>query len=308
MPTPFGPYVAIQGEDAFDATFPWLHYVNESAEAGGANTNVLAGNSKAALAAPGWWSSFGRPGLSPPGEEAARCAAQAGLAYKSGDIDGYNYAAYQFVRELTLLWDRQRGAEYFRKQQPWHSMEWMDEEVFVAGLQTGGWSLDGPNYPARAADRAFSRRWNSFADADIARFYRDWLREDVRRELIWCEQRGRATNAAAGLAQARSLLFGETPTRFERLVPPGPPSPFVAGAEREVAGPSPTLLTEVQLVDRDGRPSTNVWPRLAWLAWKSPTGGAWNFGRIKPARDGEPNSVRRIPLNWNTEVITFAMP
>ena len=308
MPTPFGPYVAIQDEDAFDATFPWLHYLNESAAAGSVNTKVLAGEKKDSLDAPGWWSSFGRPGHLPLGEEAARCAAKARLAYKSGDIDGYNYAAYRLVRELTLLWDRQRGAEYFRKQQPWRSMEWMDEEVFVAGLDKSGWILDGPNYPARAADRSFATRWNSFADADIARFYRDWLREDVRRELLWREQRRLATNADTGLDQGGSLLFGKAPTRFERLVPPGSPSPFVAGAEREVVGPNPTLLTEVQLVDRDGRPSTNVWPRLAWPAWKSPTGHAWNFGRIKPTRDGEPNSVRRIPLNWNTEVITFVVP
>jgi len=308
IPTPFGPYLAVQGEDGFGATFPLLHYVNESASGGGSDSNALAAAKETSSVAPGWWSSFGRPSLSPLGEEAARCAANARRAYKSGDIDGYNYAAYQFVRELTLSWVRQKGAEYFRKQQPWHSMEWMDEEVFLAGFHTGGWSLDGPNYPAQAADRPFATRWNGFANADVARFYRDWLREDARRELGWYAKRGLATNAAAGLVQARSLLLGETPARFARLVPPAAPSPFVAGAEREIPGPNPTLLTEVQLVDRDGRPSTNVWPRLAWPAWRTPAGGAWSFGRIKPARDGEPKSARRIPLNWNTEVISFTGP
>jgi hypothetical protein len=308
IPTPFGPYLAVQGEDGFDATFPWLHYVNESAAGSRADSNALSAAKETSSVAPGWWSSFGRPGLAPLGEEAAYCAANARRAYKSGNIDGYNYAAYQFVRELTLLWVRQKGAEYFRKQQPWNSMEWMDEEVFVAGIQAGGWSLDGPNYPARAAERPFATRWNGFDDPDIARFYRDWLREDVRRELSWSAQRGLATNAAAGLAQARSLLFGEAPTRFERLVPPGQPSPFVAGAEREVLGPNATLLTDVQLVDRGGQPSTNGWPRLEWPAWKTPAGGAWSFGRMKPVREGEPKSVQRIPLNWNTEVITFAVP
>jgi len=307
IPTPFGPFLAVQGEDGFDATFPWLHYANESAAAEGVATNVQVSSRHYPKTEPGRWSSFGRPVLSPLGEQAARCAAKARLAYKSGDIDGYNFAAYQFVRELTLLWDRQRGAEYFRKQQPWHSMEWMDEEVFLAGLRAGGWSLDGPNYPAQAADRPFATRWNGFADADVARFYLDWLREDVRRELNWFQQRGLTTNAAAS-THARSLLLGETPTRFVRLVPPGAASPLVAGAEREVPGPHATLLTEVQLVDRCGQPATNAWPRLAWPDWRSPAGGEWSFGRLKPARDGEPKSARRIPLNWNTEVITFAVP
>jgi len=305
IPTPFGPYVAVQGEDGFDAAFPLLHYVNESAAAGIADTNAASPAKQASSAAPGWWSSFGRPGMAPLGDEAARCAAKARRTYKSGNIDDYNYTAYQFVRELTLLWVRQKGAEYFRKQQPWHSMEWMDEDVFLAGFHTGGWNLDGPNYPASAANRAFATRWNGFADPDVARFYRDWLREDARRELDRFQQRGMATNAASELSRARSLLLDKTTTRIARLVPPAAPSPFVAGAEREVPGPNPTLLTEVQLVDRDGRPSTNVWPRLVWPAWKTPSGSEWSFGRIKPARAGEPKSVRRIPLNWNTEVITF---
>jgi len=305
LPTPFGPYVAVQDEDAFEATFPLLHYVNESAATGGAEINGVAAAGQSPVASPESWSSFGKPGLLPLGQGAARWVTKARQAYKSEDIDGYDYASYQFVRELTLLWARQRGAEYFSKQQPWHSMEWMDEEVFLAGLHTGGWSLDGPNFPARAADRPFETRWNGFADADIARFYRDWLREDVRRELNWCQQKALATNSTA---HARSLLLGESPKKFARLVPPGAPSPFVAGAEREVVGPNPTLVTEVQLVDRDGRPATNVWPRLAWPAWKSPAGGEWSFGRMKPTRDGEPTAVRRIPLNWNTEVITFAVP
>ena len=184
----------------------------------------------------------------------------------------------------------------------------MDEEVFVAGLHAGGWSLDGPNYPARAAERLFATRWNSFTDPDIGRFYRDWLREDARRELGWYAQRGLATNAATNLAHAHSLLFDETPAQFERLVSPAAPSPYVAGAEREVPGPNPALVTEVQLVDRDGRPSTNGWPRLAWPAWRTPSGSEWSFGRMKPVREGVAKSVRRIPLNWNTEVITFAGP
>ena len=308
IPTPLGPYTAVQGEDAFDATFPLLHYVNESAAVNEAGILAQANAQPPSSAVPEKWSTFGRPGLAPLGDETARCAGKARLAYKSGDIDGYNYATYQFVRELTLLWDRQRGAEYFRKQQPWHSMEWMDEEVFVAGLQADGWKLDGPNYPAQAAERLFVTRWNGFADADIARFYRDWLREDVRRELGWTQHRGLATNAAASLARARSLLLGESPKQYARLIPPGAPSPFVAGAEREVSGPNPTLLTEVQLVDQAGRPSTNAWPRLVWPTWKTPAGDTCSFGRIKPARDGKPTSVRRIPLNWNTEVITFGLP
>jgi len=99
----------------------------------------------------------------------------------------------------------------------------MDEEVFVAGLHTDGWRLDGPNYPAQAAERLFGTRWVSFADVDIARFYRDWLLEAASRELGWIHQRGLATNVAAGLARARSLLLGESPRQYARLIPPAAP-------------------------------------------------------------------------------------
>jgi hypothetical protein len=440
MPTPYGPYVAIEGVDEFDATLSVLQYVNETeapeppttnahptvplaldklraaaartfrepGTAGGAEgagwfakalpyfdettrSNVPAilrrhfledaasskGNGIEALWACAhftgdwglvkerWpmvkkqfatparirWAGFGAEGNAAVGDEAAECAAFARLAYRAGDMDAYHYGCYLFARQLTLVFLKQRGADYFRQHQPWHSMEFMDEEVFLTSLAggTAGWRIDGPKYPANASERMFDQRWARFNDWDVARFYREHLKEDVRRELDWLQHRWPAErrwqNDPGGLpslVQLRSLLLNETPaelavvaapgqftgpssgviasclsvlrtshpTRYQRLIPPGDPSPLVTGLERAVAGPNTDLIVSVgyQEFDPNTKSNRTTWPQLTWPQWKTPTGAAWNFGHIRPGSEAGPRAVRVVPLNWNARAIVFDLP
>jgi hypothetical protein len=304
------------------------------------------------------WSGFGCDGVAENGTAAAACVAFARLAYQAGDMDSYHYACQQFARELTLLFLKQRGADYFRQHQPRHSMEFMDDEVFLTRLSPdgAGWTIDGPKYPAAARTRLFDERWVGFNDPDVSRFYRDYLKGDVRRELNWLQHRGpperRGQTDPRGrpsLVQLRSLLLNETPdelaataapeqfsgppsgviascwsvlratspTRYDRLIPPGASSPFVAGLEREMHGPNPNLITAIEheaLDAKTGR-TTPIWPRLTWPHWKTPAAAGavlrgdpatevgWSFGQIRPAQTGLPGAPRVIPLNWNTRVI-----
>jgi hypothetical protein len=162
------------------------------------------------------WTAFGRTNITDHGELAAPCAAYARLAYQAGDLEAYGYACSLFARELVHLWVRQRGAGYFRAQQPVHSMELMDEEVFLTDLAIGsGWNLDGPRFPGSAKERKYTRRWNTFKDPDVARFLQDYLGPDIRREINWLvagPARGASNEAPDGwpdgalLTQLQSLL------------------------------------------------------------------------------------------------------
>jgi hypothetical protein len=438
MPTPYGPYLAFEGADEFDATLSVLQYVNETeafqapVEAAHPTVQIAldqlrsiaartfqgpAGfesapgavgwlarampfydvmtqsNAAAILRAhcradphphgarvlemlwacahftgdwegvkerwPRWkkrfatptqtrWASFGARDIAAIGDEAAHCAAFARLAYQAGDMDAYNYGCYLFARQLTLLFMKQRGADYFRQHQPWHSMEFMDEEVFLTSLDTGapGWHIDGPKHPAGSGQRWFEERWARFNDWDVARFYREYLVEDVRRELIWLQHRGPLERRwhsdperLPSLVQLRSLLLDEPPvqlatvatpdqftgppagqiasllsvlrssrpTRYQRLVPPGEPSPFVAGLEREVPGSHAGLLVSMEYARATPaqRNDPVTWPQLTWPRWKTSTGARWSFGHIQPVREGSPRAVREIHLNWTTRVIVF---
>ena len=441
MPTPYGPYMAIEGVDEFDATFVMLQYVNETEaldppatnahptvqlahdklrsvaarvfqqpvmfQAGpgdaawyargalyydpATRSNALAvlrkyvqegaGQFKAGVIEDLWacahftgdwelvkehwplvkkmfttpakarWAGFGCEGIPAIGDEATHCAAFARLAYQAGDMDAYNYGCYMFARQLTLLFLKQRGADYFRQHQPWHSMELMDEEAFLTSLGGGtiGWRIDGPKYPADASERLFDQRWARFNDGDVARFYREYLKEDVRHELNWLQPRwpaGRRWHNEPGrlpsLVQLRSLLLNETPvelaaiaqpdqftgprsgviasclsvlrtshpTRYQRLIPPGEPSAFVTGLEREGFGSNADLIgsVEYQELDSNTRSNQTTWPRLTWPQWKTPNGAAWTFGHIRLSREGSPRAVRVVPLNWNTRAIVFDLP
>jgi hypothetical protein len=257
----------------------------------------------------------------------APCLALARLAYKIGDMDTYNYASYRFARELTRASADERGATYLRHHQPWDSMKFTDE----------------PTGPTN------SDRWTRFNNEDVGRFYRDHLKEDGRRELALLLQKSepkRKHNDDPHLLPSeirlRSLLLNETPaqlaavatpdqfsgppsgviasclsvlrtshpTRYERLIPAGEPSPFVAGLEREVAGPNPYLIQAIQSTVQDqinqtGRP---IWPEVTWgQSWKTPTGHKWTFGHVTPVREETPTNVQTVPLNWNTEAFTYGL-
>ena len=282
------------------------------------------------------WAGFGSDGVVELAGQAAPSIAFARLAYQAGDMDSYHLGCQMLARELVVLFLKQRGADYFRQQQPWHSMEIMDEAVFLTRLGSGvpGWDMDGPGYPAQSAERLFQRRWAGFHDTDVARFYRDHLRDDVHREISWLGDSAgagrmvnRSSDSPVSLTSLRSLLLNEssqqsstmkadeadevsgclsvlrlggTP-RFERLIPSGDASPFVALQEREQTSSPVAMLTS--LVPEDAGSTTTAWPELAWPAWKTPTGAPWSFGVIRPSNSPVkllPRSSRTVAVNWNT--------
>lgn len=274
------------------------------------------------------WSGLDRDGTTSSDDAASVCLAMARLAYRAGDMDTYNYACALFARELTLLWARQRGAEYFHRNQPWHAGE----------LSDGGISLTNP-----AADIV---RWRGFNDPEMARFWRDYFSAELRAELGRLQAlepsdrrslddsrvrlslvRWRArllnespTELAAVLApegfngspaditaSCLALLRAAGPVHLERLIPRGAPSPFVAGPERDVAGPHPHLVqfVQFQVVDTPQGNARPFWPLITGPDWRTPTGARWSFGQVRPVAQGEPSAVRAISLNWNTEAVVY---
>ena len=298
------------------------------------------------------WAGFGRDAIAEIGDEAAPCLAMARMAYKVGDMDTYNYACYMFARELVHHHLKQRGAAYFRQHQPWHSMEFMDEEVYLTNLwgDLAGWQIDGPKYPKNAEERQSNNRWVRFKNEDAGRFYRDYLGAEVHRELDlllqhWEPKRkyNNDSHIMPSEVQLRSLLLNETPaqlaevatpnqfsgppsgviascisvlrtshpTRFERLIPGGEPSPFVAGLEREVSEPNPYLEQAIQSHPEDKTTNTTqtIWPEVTWWkSWKTPTGHRWTFGHVTPLREGRPSSAQTVPLNWNSQATIYSIP
>lgn len=287
------------------------------------------------------WAGYGSDGVVELGAQAAPTIAFARLAYQAGDMDSYHLGCQMLARELVVLFLKQRGADYFRQQQPWHSMEFMDETVFLTRLGSGvpGWDMDGPGYPAQSAERLFQRRWVGFHDTDVARFYRDHLRDDVHREISWLGDSAgagrimvnRSSDSPVSLTSLRSLLLNEsshqsstmktdeadevsvclsvlrlggTP-RFERLIPAGDASPFVALQERDQTNSPVAMLTSLMSEDVGliGASAIAAWPELTWSAWKTPTGAPWSFGVIRPSSSPDkpsPRSTKTIALNWNT--------
>jgi len=324
------------------------------------------------------WIGFGRDAIAELGDEAAPCLAMARMAYKVGDIDTYDYACYMFARELVHHYVKQRGAAYYRQHQPWHSMEFMDEEVYLTNLwgDLAAWQIDGPNYPnpgragvspannpstaetpesrrdarSTSPERQSNNRWVRFKNEDVARFYRDLLQEDIRRELDRLEARWNPkrkyhndSHIMPSEVQLRSLLLNETPaqlarvatpdqfsgppsgiiascisvlrsshpTRSERLIPAGDPTPFVAGLEREVSAPNPYLAQAIQTMgDKGSGASQPIWPEVTWWkSWKTPSGHRWSLGQVTPVPQGAaPSKVHMVPLSWNTDVLVYALP
>jgi hypothetical protein len=112
------------------------------------------------------------------------------------------------------------------------------------------------------------------------------------------------------MASCLSVLRTSHPTRYERLIPPGDPSPFVTGLEREVSGANTDLIASIECQEFDSNTKNNrtTWPRLTWPQWKTTTGTVWGFGHIRPVHEGNPRAVRIVPLNWNTHAIVFDVP
>lgn len=258
------------------------------------------------------WAGFGGDGTSAESGYAAGAIAFARLAYQAGDFDAYEYGCSVLARELTLAFVRQRGADYVRKNQPWHSLELIDEDVFLTRLKAeDGWGFDGPKYPAGGASaRQFHQRWRHYTDGDLARFFRDYLRGEVERELNWLEhgpakgspgvasgrlsvpalrsvllhvipQDGAAIATSENSSSSPSnpeldrrclaILHSAQPSRFERLIPPTRSASFKIGLEREVPGPNLHLLTTITAE----KPSPNLISSASVPDWPQLRWLAW---------------------------------
>lgn len=296
------------------------------------------------------WTTFGRGSIAELGDEAAPCLAFARMAWKVGDMDSYAYGCYMFARELVHHWVKQRGAGYFRLHQPWHTMEFMPEEVYLTNLrgETAGWRIDGPAYPAETGERQYTNRWVRFHNEDVARFYRDALAADVRKEMDllterWDPKRKLTNNShiMPSLVQLRSLLLDESPEdlaklatpeefrgppsgviagcmavlragrpkRFERLIPKVGSSPVVAGLERENAGPNVHLTQSVRHYVTPNRKTGEGTIIWPHVTWWTPERGKrWSFGQVRPDPHAGPLDVEEVPLNWNTAVYAYRLP
>lgn len=175
---------------------------------------------------------FGRAAIAELGDEAAPPLCLARMAWQVGDLATYAYACNIFARELVhhYVKCRRECVEYFRARQPWHSFEFVPEEVYLTNLwgDTAGWQIDGPTYPAQTGERQYNNRWVRFSNEDVARFHRDVLAAETRAEMDLLRSRphcpyrpGRAeAHIAPSLEQLRSMLLWEPPEKLAQLTSP----------------------------------------------------------------------------------------
>jgi hypothetical protein len=174
------------------------------------------------------WKSFGRYSIAEMGDEAAPAIAMARLAHLVGDEKMADFASYIAVRELVHHYVKQVGIGYFRRHQPWHSMEPIPATAFPADLwgHIAGWQIDGPDYPAKTRERQYTNRWVRFGDPDVGRFYQDILADEVREELddltkrAEAEPKGRwqinrdAAHIMPSMVRLRRLVLNESPDQL----------------------------------------------------------------------------------------------
>ncbi len=283
------------------------------------------------------WVGFGRDEIAELGDEAPPAIAFARLAYLAGDLDAYRYACGIVARELTVAYVKQRGAEWFRRQQPWHSMESMDEDVRLTNLwgDLAGWQIDGPHFPRVTGERQYANRWVRFQDLDLARFYRDNLHDDIAREMRqvldrWpAERRHRDdSHILPSLVRLNGFLLDASPGELATLGTPeqftGPPSGIIASCIALIRSVQPPRFVRlipgappaepVLGLNRDvpgpnpflvqhvvaGTRTSPEWPRITWWGWKTPTGAPWNFGAVRTGDQPVPQGVATEPLGWNT--------
>jgi len=288
------------------------------------------------------WVGFGPNATAEIGDEAVPSLAMARLAYAVGDLETYNYATCRFVRALVHLQVKQRGADYFRRHQPWHSLENMGEDVFLTSLGADGWRIDGPKYPKQATERQFKSRWLRFSNEDVGRFYRDYWQADVRKELDLLETVGSPEarwqndpNAMPSFLQLRSLLLNEAPedlgkvalpkqstgspsgviancisilrtshpAHYKRIIPKEKPSEFAPEIEREPFGPGAALAQTLRTQSNGTNAAEqSQWPELVWPSWRTPGRDGWSFGQIVAGDGRSFSSNQTIRLNRNTQV------
>lgn len=184
----------------------------------------------------------------------------------------------------------------------------------------------------------FEQRWAGFQDPDVARFLREHLAKDVSHEVFrhfrslespvksggqdsvgavsrlllesllvsaaptnlarLATNEQPSANLADALADCLAVLRGAHPLRFERLIPPAPPSDFTPGLDRQFSESNPDLVQSIEVPGGAAAP----WPRVTWWEWRTPSGARWNFGEVRAGDDlsSAPKGVGRLVLNWNT--------
>ena len=202
IPTPFGPFYGVQDADAYDVTLPVLRYVHEMADLGSGATPAPAYDAwRQAHTSSDWetarknWptlrTEFLRPPSGSPSQQTAQALGIARLAYRLGDADTYAFACAQFARALTQLAAQQRGANYFREHQPWHSMEPLPDDTKLSLLTTDGWLFTRTNL-----DRSLE------TSPDLARLWRD------------AQPLTKNSSALASSVKLERLIPGHTATEF----------------------------------------------------------------------------------------------
>jgi hypothetical protein len=125
MPTPFGLYMAAEGETPLEATFFVLQHINEAGHA----TVVTNASDRPGKDAWARWL---------PRDDCIELARQ---AYRSSDVDRYNYLCYQFARTFT---QQRRRAERGVTTNPVRLIPSGAPTPFVAGLER---ESGGPSPP-----------------------------------------------------------------------------------------------------------------------------------------------------------------
>ncbi len=255
------------------------------------------------------WKSVGRYSVVELGEEAPPVMALARLSVKCGDFVTYAHSNYIFSRELIHHYVKQVGAEYFRQNQPFHSMEPMPKEVYLTSIESDlmGWQLDGPSYPKDARERQFNNRWLGFTNTDLGRFYYDLLRDETEAELDLLTARAAkgetpyklfedVPNAAPSVVRLRAMLLREPIEKLAEIAPVEKwqgnttamgvvfLNAFGEGVRIRVA-PQTTVANFVRGLERDiaaGYPALDLavevpesddavkLPFIRWSSWKAP--------------------------------------
>ncbi len=152
------------------------------------------------------WKSVGRYAIAELGDEAPPALAMARLSYGVGDKEAFVLASATFARELVHHYVKQVGHHFFRLVQPWHSEEFIPEDVFLTNLwgDLAGWQMDGPTYPKITGERQFRNRWVRFSSPEVGLFYRQYLFSQVKKEM------DQLTAEATGNPQAVYPLLRDT--------------------------------------------------------------------------------------------------
>ncbi len=286
IPTIYGPLYGVEGTDSYEVTLPVLRYVNETAGTGSATgwsnspcfeawqqahasntwdemgTRWPALRKDFRLSATTGWATFGKAEHSAV-EHAANALGAARLAYRFGDAETYALACERFARELTGLVAQQRGLNYFRERQPWHSMQPLDSTLSLSqSLSTSTGAI--ANLPP-----------------DLARI------------------------GQAAQPMAREAM-GSSTQKLERLIPGYSPTPLLRreGAMNDVPEQGLVYTLKTETSEEAGTHAKPVWPRMTWPFWKTPSGAAWNFGRVEPSTNVAA-TVQTAPLNSTTRVTVY---